>query len=576
MDANAQSGRGIKHQWRLREALAAAFLFVLSAEFVWYQNTHVSVLWDLGYLLDTSWRIALGQMPYRDFPLAHAPLTFLIQAVLMSLYGRYFGVLTAYVMVASGLGSMLVWRILRRLFAGQRHGWWTALLLSIPLIALGIYAVYPDPIYDCDCALSMLIALALLMRIEDARGWFQPLCAGAAAVVPVFFKQNMGLPFLGSVAAVLMILYALESWHKRTSLTDPFSSRFALALAGIVLTGSVALLLLTVTVGINNYLHWTVQFAAQRRMPGLASMLGIYAQPSFVWAVPVMGIGLILCFTKWVHDWWGRALAFALVATPFLVTCVKLFLQDDADDRADSLLALWPLMLVFALLLAMVNLRRGITLRNLLPFVLLAAIHGTLMSQQLWGSTYALWPFLFLLIGWMLATLPMPARTIALPLSIVCCTTFGICGALYAISHERLSYIDLSTQSWEYSRTQALYGMGTFGPYTHNLDELVAFSEREIPWNDPLLLLPGEDPFYYATGRTPQFPVTLFDPATDPYNARQLMEEVHRKHVRWVIVKRALQIRENPMPDRDETMRRITQDFELYSRLAGYDIYRAH
>src|ERR1700739_2142414 len=66
--------------WRRRATIAAALLFLATSAFVLWQNSRVAVLWDLGYLLDTSWRIAAGQVPYRDFPLAHAPLTFLIQA----------------------------------------------------------------------------------------------------------------------------------------------------------------------------------------------------------------------------------------------------------------------------------------------------------------------------------------------------------------------------------------------------------------------------------------------------------------------------------------------------------------
>ncbi len=75
------------------------------------------------------------------------------------------------------------------------------------------------------------------------------------------------------------------------------------------------------------------------------------------------------------------------------------------------------------------------------------------------------------------------------------------------------------------SSVPALRGMATPGPFLPNFDELVGFTAREIPRHDPLLLLPGEDPFYFATGRTPQFPVTLFDPATDPYPASDLLAE---------------------------------------------------
>jgi hypothetical protein len=75
----------IRAGWPGREWFAAAFFFFATACFVLWQNTQIAILWDLSYLLDTSWRIALGQMPYRDFPLVHAPLTFLIQAAIMRL-----------------------------------------------------------------------------------------------------------------------------------------------------------------------------------------------------------------------------------------------------------------------------------------------------------------------------------------------------------------------------------------------------------------------------------------------------------------------------------------------------------
>lgn len=65
---------------RVSNWLAANLLFLATAWLVLWQNSQIAVLWDLSYLLDTSWRIALGQVPYRDFPLAHPPLTFLIQA----------------------------------------------------------------------------------------------------------------------------------------------------------------------------------------------------------------------------------------------------------------------------------------------------------------------------------------------------------------------------------------------------------------------------------------------------------------------------------------------------------------
>jgi len=223
---------------------------------------------------------------------------------------------------------------------------------------------------------------------------------------------------------------------------------------------------------------------------------------------------------------------------------------------------------------AIFELRRGFTLERLIPFFILAAIHGTLLSQQLWGSTYALWPLLMVLVAFVLRSNSPAARPVTLGAAVVIATTFLICGGLYSASFERLSYIQIPEGSVQHSSLAALRGMATPGPFLSNFDALVEFAAREIPPGEVLVLLPGEDPFFYATGRTPQFPVTLFDPATDPYSVTGFSEEAQRRGIRWVIVKRALQINENPMPDGERTMTFVQKDFALYRRLAGYDIYR--
>src|SRR5258707_12788683 len=106
---------------RTIEWVLAAVLFVATALVVVWQNAHVAVLWDLSYVLDNSYRIALGQIPYRDFPFAHPPLTFLVQAAIIKLSGRVFWHHVAYCALVGGTGIFLTWRILRRILAGAKH-----------------------------------------------------------------------------------------------------------------------------------------------------------------------------------------------------------------------------------------------------------------------------------------------------------------------------------------------------------------------------------------------------------------------------------------------------------------------
>jgi hypothetical protein len=200
---------------------------------------------------------------------------------------------------------------------------------------------------------------------------------------------------------------------------------------------------------------------------------------------------------------------------------------------------------------------------------LLATIHGTFLSQQLWGSTYAIWPLLTLLIAGLVSQIPTIARTTAA----IIAATFFICGGLYATSHERLGYIHLDGPLAHATLPQ-LRGLTTPGPYIPAFEELIRFTDAEIPADDGILLIPGEVPFYFATGRTPQFPILLFDPATDPYTPQQTLDQARADNIRWLIVTRSLQLTGPPDPDLPEIIRTLEQDFTLYRTLAGYDIYR--
>jgi hypothetical protein len=571
--------------WRLRDAIAAATLFFATAAFTLWQNTRVAVLWDISYLLDSSYRIHLGQLPYRDFPFAHAPLTFLLHAAIIRVFGRIYFPHILCAALEAGTATLLTWRILLDLWVPhdrratgevivgtltsthRKRTWLLATLLAAPLAVLSIYCIYPHPIYDSDCTLAILAALYLFQRSANS-----PTCnalAGAACVLPLFFKQNIGLPFLLITLAAVAVIATLRRLQ-RSSIAPQLWF-----VAGTIATLAASLLVLHATVGLHNYLYWTITFAAQRRLPGLGVILGTYHQTSLLWTTPaaIAGIALLRSHKLRTHRW-ARPAAILLLASPFLWTIAALALTNDPDDRGDQLLSLWPHLLILATALALYNLRsRSLrtspTLNTLLPLILLATIHGAFLSQQLWGSTYAMWPLLTLLIAAMLTQIPIVAR----PLTAVIAATFLLCGGLYATSHERTSYIHLDGPE-THTTLPELRGLTTPGPWIPAFEELVRVTNAEIPVTDGILILPGEDPFYFATGRTPQFPILLFDPATDPYTPQQTLDQARTHNIRWLIVSRNLQLNAPPTPDLPEVLSILQQDFTLYHALTSYDIYR--
>jgi hypothetical protein len=545
--------------WQTRDTIAALTLFLATAAVTLWQNSRIAVLWDISYLLDTAYRITLHQTLYKDLPFSHAPLTFLLQAAIIELAGRVYYPHVLYAAVAGATGTVVTWRILLRIL---NNAWITAILLAVPLTVLGIYSIYPHPVYDSDCILSLLLALFLLQRAADSP--LRNAIAGAACTPSLFFKQNIGLAFLFTIFGTVIAIAIIRRLQRMTIRPQLWF------LAGASAALAAELLIVQLTAGLHNYIYWTVTFAAQRRLPGLSLMLSVYHQTWLFWTIPAAIAAFVLLRR---NQRWTRIAATALLAAPFVWTIASLAFSDDSSDRADQLLSLWPHLLILVALLALYNLRpqnlrANPTLNTFLPLILLATIHGTFLSQQLWGSTYALWPFLTILIAFLLLQIP----TIAKPLTVIVTATFLLCGGLYAASHERLSYNHLDG-TIAHATLPQFKGLATPGPYIPDFEELVRVTNSEIPPNDGILLIPGQDPFYFATGRTPQFPVLLFDPATNPYSPQQVLEQARGHNIQWLIINRNLQLMADPSPNLPDYVAALQHDFTPVRTLTNYTIY---
>ncbi len=582
------------HSHRRITTLLGAFLFLLTAAVIVWQNSRLAILWDLSYVLENAFRISLGQVPYRDFPFPYAPLTFLIQAAIIKVAGRVFWHTTVYCAIVGGAATVVTWQIIGDVFRDKVARWrLLAFILSLPLVVLGIYCVFPHPFYDSDCTLAVLVAVLLLRRSDRNRSAFvSPVLAGIALVIPLFIKQNVGIAFLLTALIGIAVLAIVEK------LRDQSIRRHVITLTAAVVALGVALLLIHFTAGFQNYLRWTIQFAAERRTPARHEMLAIYTSKAALFSLLIFGTGVGLsCLVHKRSVRWLSWLAGAVMAGPFIWPVIYLAIDHDSSERADRLLNVWPLVLIvsFALAIITVRKRRGADL--VLPFVLIATVNGAFMSQQLWGSTYAIWPLLIILladvlnsVGLLLSSRLEPAllRTSGRPtilkfewmiglnvFAIVAAISLLISGGAYVYSHERLDYANLDEGVLTKSSLSALRGMTTRGPWLPDFEELVRYTDANIPRSEPILIIPGEDLFYYTTGRRPIFPVLLFDQTVNPYSPEQILNLAREQNIRWVIVKQDLQDEDEALEkERDELTEAIESEFEKTATLKNYDIYR--
>ena len=549
--------------------LIALCLAVASAAIVIWQNSHLAVLWDLSYILENSYRMSLGQIPYRDFPFPYAPLTFLTQAALIKLTGRVFFHHVIYCAVVNSLSLLLTWRILSRVLHATPNKRLVALVLTTPLAVLSVYGVFPHPFYDCDCTFYILVCLFLLARFASisAASLLESFFCGTLLVIPFFTKQNTGGAFLISAIGCLVLLFVIDVYSRRNI------RKYILLLAGFIISFSVAILLIHHFAGLHNYYSWTFSFAAQRRTPPFADMIGMYKDTGTVlWLLPI-AVGLVL---MWLsrrnrHIGW---LSVVFILVPFVWPVIYLVLDDDASERAERLVNLWPLVLILSVVAIVSVVRRKSFADLLVSLIVIATVHGAFLSQQLWGSTYALWPLFVILIACLISAVSWGGKSTALALTSVISICLLIAGAFYVRSHERLDYADLDDGDLAHSTNPALKGMATRGSWLTDFDELVAYTDKEIPREDGILFLPGEDLFYYTTGRRPQFPVLMFDHTINPYSPQEIVDIARERNIEWLIVKNDLQLEGEPMERKDELMNLLMQQFESVDSLNNYEIYK--
>jgi hypothetical protein len=253
-------------------------------------------------------------------------------------------------------------------------------------------------------------------------------------------------------------------------------------LAGAISGLLAAVLLIHLTVGLESYVYWTVHYAGSRRLPRPGDMLSIYREHTQVWWwLPAFMEGFLLL--RWMPR--GRCLqAFSislLMSVPFVRVLVSQFTGEDSSDRAGLLLTLWPFMLIVAAICALSGLRRGaIAVASVLPFVVIGTVHGVLMSQQLWGSTYAIWPLLMILMATsctnLAGSLKYQSTKILMPWNLLAMLALIVSGGFYVRDHERLNYVDLSGDLTR-SKLPALSGLSVPGPWVPEFEQLVRYTE---------------------------------------------------------------------------------------------------
>ena len=525
---------------------------------MFWRETQVGVLVDISYILNTASRIAGGDMPYSAFRLAHPPLTFLMQALLIRVFGPYYVFPMLYTSIASGAATVLAYQIARRLLRDVvSRPDVLAAVLCVPLVTIGIYAIFPHPHYDPDSALATLAALAAVFFARERptpRRW---MIAGALLVVPLFVKQNIGGAFLPPVLGVL----ALDAIAHRSRVRDVLW-----CLAGVAVALATAVGLIQLLAGLNSYVTWTITYAMAER----GVLLDRYVHFADTRSIAV---GLLM-----------PVVAIALPRVPprlRMGTVVAVIVLPLTVIVAITTPLIWVPLLVSAAALALVGVARGrVTFETLLPFICAGTLAGTLQSNGLGASSFGTFPLLIVMVAslvrelhhWTSRANPQIAPVFAMLLAGILFAS----GTVYTLSNDRLAFIDLAPNApIARSTVPNLWGLSARGRYIGELDETLAWISRHVAPGEPATFLPGEDPVYYALGMKPGLPAVQFIDGSNAYTPEELARVADQTGLRWVFVKDRRQLRSpDDLPQGPVIVDLLTRNADLVDVLGPYRVYR--
>jgi hypothetical protein len=543
--------------------LAALFLGPFSV--VLWHSSRLTVLWDLSYILEHAYRISLGDVPYRDFAIPHPPLTFVIQAAIIRLFDSSYALHVFYCAIVAGLTAVLIYGILRFQLAESRPGdrELQAFLLALPAVFLNGYCILSQPFYDPDCVFWLLVALyGLLSARSRPDGGWRHVAAGVLILVPVFFKQNIGLAGFAAVHGCLLLSASRHSLERR---------RYAAYLAGSLLATLVAAGLIHAWVGIRTYSYWTITYAVQKRPFATRRVLFIYENWRTWLALASAACGVLVSVRQRCAPWMRR-LALLLIALPLTYASLKVFSRPLSWEAA----YFWVIALIGGSAAGIADwFRAGRRFESTMPVVAAAVVHGSFVSQGVGGSSYGVWPFLFIAMAAPAAVLARSAaageRRLLNGLFALVAVLLLAVGYLHVSREERLAFVD-TRGGVERAGLPRMKGLAAPGRYITEFERMVGRCAELVPPGESIVLVPGEDPFFFATRRRPRFPVVTFDDTITAYGAPQLTEMLRESRIDWVIVKTRLQLHDSPwsaLPSLD-----LARDYQVAEVLPGYVVLK--
>jgi hypothetical protein len=535
----------------------------LSALLVFFQAQRVLPLIDFTYQLENAYRIYLGQLPYKDFVLVVAPGTYFLMALLMKIFGLSNAIQLFSIMIISSLTILLTFSVIKKITNNK----WISILISAPLVFCG-YSIYPFPNYDINATFFILLSMTILIFSLKRKTLYLLVISGVFIAFPPFFKQNTGLIYTFLSLFSLFVLVLLKRFVLNFK-------QFFFILLGTFLVFVLFLFWLVYNNLISDFVFQNFVFPSQTR-PIINSIKLIFFSIIFLKNLFIYFLILLFSFVgaKKLKNTKHKTLIIVLFI--FILFFIRVLTSTSPYFSFESFFYLWYDITLLFILLYLSNfskIYRSEPYFIFLPIIVIGVCFSSFLSQGVIGSSYGIWPLFTIMIAFVYKYLNTFLSSIKWQIpALVFTFLLSFCLSVSLYKNTRLAFIPLSGKLQKASASNFDF-IGTPGNWISEMEELFLFIENNIPKNESFISIPGEDPIYFATKRTPQLSFFSLNNNVCPFSEEQIISKIKFNNIKWILWKTNLQLPEG-FVSTIKIKKYILLDYHLIKTLNGYTVYK--
>lgn len=564
---------------KFKENLFITIIVFFSISIIYWQNGRILPLIDYSYQIENAYRILVGQIPYKDFFLVLPPGTYLYMALIMKIFGFSNIFQTIFLMISSIIIVFTTYFILKCISKKQPIN----KFLLLPLIVSG-YSIYPFASYDISATLFMLLGWTMIWYIYKKNNNLTIyLLTGLIISIPSFFKQNTGLIY--SLFSFILIFYEAYSskenkWKKILFLTT-----------GIAVPYLIFSIYLSLNHSFQDFIFQIFVFPSRIRSPIISFkkiLIDFFEKINFIHYISFFLIYIICMSKKIINKNKEILIILILLISTILFPILYSFWISIYKNSKEFLyifsyvskyyLSIWYLIISILTFYILKNFfSKNINIRNKIFYIIFSIeiiiiCLSSFLSQGIDGSTYGIYPLFIIMLSLILKELKLNFKNInwnryILYFSILITINLSV-SVIYNI---RLSYFSKSGTIIKASIPE-MKGLSTPGPWIKEMENMIDYVKYNIPSNETIISVPGEDPFYFLLKRKPVISFFQYLYSTFPYSDKDYANIIIDKKIQWIVVKNNTQFKY--WINSESLLSYLKPYCNLYVNIPSYSIYK--